>query len=281
MLRDADLVENARVIMEKPFGDDLETARAAQRLRALDVRRVADLPHRPLPRQGGGAEHPRVPLRERALRADLEPQLHRPHPDRHPRDARAGPAGELLRGHRRLQGHGGHPPHAGDGVRRDGAADGAGAARDQRGEEQGLPLDAADRPVRGGPRPVHAATATSRAWRRDSDTETFIALQVGLDNWRWAGMPFYLRTGKKMAEGMRIISIAFKEAPRTMFPADSGVGQAGPGPPDVRPRRELPGVAVVLRQAAGARDAAGEAVDAVRHRRRPTGRATSWRPTSG
>ncbi|MFI7585559.1 glucose-6-phosphate dehydrogenase [Spongisporangium articulatum] len=63
---------------------------------------------------------------------------------------------------------------------------------------------------------------------RDSDTETFIAMRVGLDNWRWAGVPFYLRTGKKMAEGMRIISIAFKEAPRTMFPANSGVGASGP-----------------------------------------------------
>ncbi|SHK64110.1 glucose-6-phosphate 1-dehydrogenase [Pseudonocardia thermophila] len=62
----------------------------------------------------------------------------------------------------------------------------------------------------------------------DSDTETFIALRVGLDNWRWAGVPFYLRTGKRMAEGMRIISIAFKEAPRTMFPPGSGVGEAGP-----------------------------------------------------
>ncbi|WP_198949884.1 glucose-6-phosphate dehydrogenase [Kineosporia sp. A_224] len=62
----------------------------------------------------------------------------------------------------------------------------------------------------------------------DSDTETFIALKVALDNWRWAGVPFYLRTGKKMAEGMRIISIAFREAPRSMFPANSGVGQAGP-----------------------------------------------------
>src|SRR5690349_17901125 len=62
----------------------------------------------------------------------------------------------------------------------------------------------------------------------DSDTETFIALKVGLDNWRWAGVPFYLRTGKKMAEGARIISIAFKEAPRSMFPAHSGVGNAGP-----------------------------------------------------
>jgi glucose-6-phosphate 1-dehydrogenase len=63
---------------------------------------------------------------------------------------------------------------------------------------------------------------------RDSDTETFIALKVGIDNWRWAGVPIYLRTGKKMAEGIRVISIAFKEAPRTMFPAGSGVGSQGP-----------------------------------------------------
>jgi glucose-6-phosphate 1-dehydrogenase len=63
---------------------------------------------------------------------------------------------------------------------------------------------------------------------KDSDTETFIALKVGIDNWRWAGVPIYLRTGKKMAEGQRIISIAFKEAPRSMFPAGSGVGSQGP-----------------------------------------------------
>ncbi len=62
----------------------------------------------------------------------------------------------------------------------------------------------------------------------DSDTETFIALRCGIDNWRWAGVPFYLRTGKKMAEGQRIISIAFKEAPKSMFPSDSGVGKQGP-----------------------------------------------------
>jgi glucose-6-phosphate 1-dehydrogenase len=41
-------------------------------------------------------------------------------------------------------------------------------------------------------------------------------------------VPFFLRTGKKMAEGARIISIAFKEPPRTMFPQGSGVGAAGP-----------------------------------------------------
>jgi glucose-6-phosphate 1-dehydrogenase len=63
---------------------------------------------------------------------------------------------------------------------------------------------------------------------RESDTETFIALRCFIDNWRWAGVPFYLRTGKRMAEGQRIISIAFREPPKSMFPAGSGVGSQGP-----------------------------------------------------
>jgi glucose-6-phosphate 1-dehydrogenase len=62
----------------------------------------------------------------------------------------------------------------------------------------------------------------------DSDTETFIALRCHIDNWRWAGVPFYLRTGKRMAEGQRIISIAFREPPKSMFPAGSGIGEQGP-----------------------------------------------------
>ena len=62
----------------------------------------------------------------------------------------------------------------------------------------------------------------------DSDTETFVALKCEIDNWRWAGVPFYLRTGKHMAEGARIISIAFREPPKSMFPANSGVGAHGP-----------------------------------------------------
>ncbi len=64
--------------------------------------------------------------------------------------------------------------------------------------------------------------------RPDSGTETFIALKCYIDNWRWAGVPFYLRTGKRMAEGARIISIAFKEPPRSMFPERSGLGDHGP-----------------------------------------------------
>ncbi len=62
----------------------------------------------------------------------------------------------------------------------------------------------------------------------DSDTETFIALKCEIDNWRWAGVPFYLRTGKHLAEGARIVSIAFREPPKSMFPAGSGVGTQGP-----------------------------------------------------
>jgi glucose-6-phosphate 1-dehydrogenase len=62
----------------------------------------------------------------------------------------------------------------------------------------------------------------------DSQTETFIALKCTIDNWRWAGVPFYLRTGKKLAEGQRIISIAFREPPKSMFPPNSGVGAQGP-----------------------------------------------------
>jgi glucose-6-phosphate 1-dehydrogenase len=62
----------------------------------------------------------------------------------------------------------------------------------------------------------------------DSQTETLVALECAIDNWRWSDVPFYLRTGKRMAEGWRIISIAFREPPQSMFPSGSGVGDYGP-----------------------------------------------------
>jgi glucose-6-phosphate 1-dehydrogenase len=62
----------------------------------------------------------------------------------------------------------------------------------------------------------------------DSQTETFVALKCEIDNWRWAGVPFYLRTGKNMGDGARIISIAFREPPKSMFPTNSGIGAHGP-----------------------------------------------------
>jgi glucose-6-phosphate 1-dehydrogenase len=54
-----------------------------------------------------------------------------------------------------------------------------------------------------------------------SDTETFVALKVFVDNWRWAGVPFYLRTGKRLAETRHLLTVAFHEPPRRMFPVDT------------------------------------------------------------
>ena len=51
----------------------------------------------------------------------------------------------------------------------------------------------------------------------DSTTETYAALKLKMDNWRWAGVPFYLRTGKAMPEKYTEVAIQFKSAPRNMF----------------------------------------------------------------
>src|SRR3954464_3928728 len=53
----------------------------------------------------------------------------------------------------------------------------------------------------------------------DSQTETFIALRAGIENWRWSGVPFFLRTGKRMGEQRRLLTIAFREPPRRAFRA--------------------------------------------------------------
>jgi glucose-6-phosphate 1-dehydrogenase len=50
-----------------------------------------------------------------------------------------------------------------------------------------------------------------------SDTDTFVAGRVEIDNWRWAGVPFFFRTGKRLAEGKRVITIAFKNPPQQLF----------------------------------------------------------------
>ncbi|MGN8259090.1 glucose-6-phosphate dehydrogenase [Pseudomonas sp. SMSB3] len=51
----------------------------------------------------------------------------------------------------------------------------------------------------------------------DTDTETFVAVQAHIDNWRWAGVPFYLRTGKRMARRSSQIVIQFKPVPHELF----------------------------------------------------------------
>src|SRR5204862_7898297 len=53
-----------------------------------------------------------------------------------------------------------------------------------------------------------------------SSTETYVALRAFVDNWRWAGVPFYLRTGKRMPKRASEVAIQFKEVPQVLFNAN-------------------------------------------------------------
>lgn len=52
---------------------------------------------------------------------------------------------------------------------------------------------------------------------KHSDTETFVAMKIFIDNWRWAGVPIYMRTGKKMPETVLEVLVEFKKPPRELF----------------------------------------------------------------
>lgn len=60
----------------------------------------------------------------------------------------------------------------------------------------------------------------------DSTTETYVALKVFVENWRWAGVPFYLRTGKAMAKRASEIAVQFKDIPQILFNANPAAPQA-------------------------------------------------------
>ena len=59
---------------------------------------------------------------------------------------------------------------------------------------------------------------------QSSSTETFVALKCWIDNWRWAGVPFYLRTGKRMQARLGQIIIHFNDVPHTLFSAKEDIG---------------------------------------------------------
>jgi glucose-6-phosphate 1-dehydrogenase len=58
--------------------------------------------------------------------------------------------------------------------------------------------------------------------KSDSATETFAAIKFYIDNWRWQGVPFYVRTGKHLHEKTTTLTIQFKPAPHYSFPAEAG-----------------------------------------------------------
>jgi glucose-6-phosphate 1-dehydrogenase len=70
--------------------------------------------------------------------------------------------------------------------------------------------------------------------KSSSQTETFVALKLFIDNWRWSGVPFYLRTGKRMPTRTSAIFVQFKRQPRILFNRD------GQLPPDVLTMRIQP-----------------------------------------
>ena len=130
-----------------------------------------------------------------------------------------GMRGELLRGNGRVPRHDRHPPLPGAQLRRDGAADLASAKSLMTEREKVFdsmsPLGPGD-VVRG----QYAGYREEEGVAADSDTETFVALRAFVDNWRWEGVPFYLRSGKRMAEHPHLLTVAFSEPPRRMFPLD-------------------------------------------------------------
>lgn len=58
-----------------------------------------------------------------------------------------------------------------------------------------------------------------------SNTATYAALKLTLDNWRWSGVPFYLRTGKRQSRAITEVAIHFKQTPHLMFPKEAGHGR--------------------------------------------------------
>ncbi|MDB5031890.1 glucose-6-phosphate dehydrogenase [Mucilaginibacter sp.] len=55
----------------------------------------------------------------------------------------------------------------------------------------------------------------------NSNTETFAAIKFFVDNWRWQGVPFYVRTGKRLHQSSSVISIQFKDVPHKVFPTEA------------------------------------------------------------
>ena len=227
LLEDAKLVERSRIIMEKPFGTDLASAVAlnAELHKVFDEQQIFRIDH------FLGKEPAQNILAFRFANGLFEPIWNRNFIDHVQIDV---------------------PETLGLG-KRSAFYEATGAYRDMVVTHlfQILAFMAMEPPTSLEPKPIseeknkvfrsmlpidpaHVVRGQYTGYREEegvdpeSETETLIALKCTIDNWRWAGVPFFLRTGKRMAAGQRIISIAFREPPKSMFPAGSGVGAQGP-----------------------------------------------------
>jgi len=100
----------------------------------------------------------------------------------------------------------------------------ADAVRDEKSKVlDAIHLVSRDQVVRGQYVSGHVGETALRGYREEPDiavgsqTETYVAMKLSIDNWRWAGVPFYLRTGKRLGKRKTEIAIHFKQAPFALF----------------------------------------------------------------
>ena len=239
-LAGAGLIEGARVVVEKPFGHDLESARAlaAEMHEYLDESQLYRIDH--FLGQDGPRRDPLPAVRERDARAGLEPQLPRVRPDHDGRELRRRGPRALLRPRRRAARRRRQPHDAG---RRRGRDGGPGGPRPD--DDQGRRSRGSSRPCRPPTRRTTCAasttaTATSPGVAPDSTTETYAAMRLEIDNWRWSGVPFFLRTGKRLPVTQTELRLVFKRPPRLGFHAAARTARAGPADRQARPHDRGP-----------------------------------------
>ncbi len=228
MLGNCGLAENSRVIIEKPFGTDLASARALnQTVHAVfDESQVFRIDH------FLGKESVDNILALRFANGILEPIWHREYishvqidvPETIGIEGRAqffegtGTFRDMIVTHLfQVLGFVAMEPPTSLSAR---------SLRDEKAKvfDSLQPVDLAH-VVRGQYRGFRAEPGISA----QSQTETFSALRVEVDNWRWAGVPFYLRSGKSLAQRRQVITVTFKEPTLRMFPVDARASREGRG----------------------------------------------------
>ncbi len=132
------------------------------------------------------------------------------------------------------------PPPAGGQPAGHGAAFGPHARGRPQRAVQGARLDPPALAERRGARPVPGLPRGRRAWRRNSTVETFAALRLHVDTWRWGGVPFYIRTGKSLPVTATEVLVELKRPPQSVF------GEAQPPDADYFRFRLTPDMSISL-----------------------------------
>ena len=226
-----------RVVIEKPFGTSLAEAQQLNRdvLSVFDERQVFRIDHYL------GKETVQNLLAFRFANGMFEPWWNRNFIDyvqiTAAEDVGVGSRAEYYDTVGRVPRPDPEPPAAAALPRRDGAAgrlqrrrgaqrEGEGPARHSHAGPGRRASDRCARPVRAGHRGRRAGPRIPRGGRRapDSNTETYAAVRCEIDSWRWAGVPFYLRTGKRLARKVTEIAVMMKPVPHLGFAQDGSVG---------------------------------------------------------